>query len=77
MVYVIVPESSFEASHKVKTTYLWVVDFLVLLVTFATVTVGRGCLPNLVGDGTVENRLKCKLNTYIILRGIYNPLVGV
>ena len=48
-------EESFEVSQSLKITYLLVFDFVFFWWQFALVTVGRGCLPNLVGDGTVEN----------------------
>ena len=38
-----------------KTTYIGLLTLYFFLCRFAPVTVGHGCLPNLVGDGTVEN----------------------
>ena len=44
----------FKLARQWRATYLWVVYFVLSWRRFAHGTVGRSCLPNAVGDGTVE-----------------------
>ena len=67
----------FKLARLWKTTYLWVLDFIFCLVT--------GCICECLARLSTQpcwrqinwNQIRCKLNTYIIIRGIYNSLVRV